>query len=320
MFQNELNIIKNFINNFFFGITLSQEYICLSEEDLSYPNKVFLPEKDGNLKEITSTHLFLGYKPLIIGITNSVSELREKTIQLLFGPSAKEILGEIELELIDSNEFSQPQLQLFRGMKGINSLLNKHHQLLNIIRYKLTANKKNNLYLEGNLYIQVKVAYSVPRKIYLISLGDGKLFNIFPTDISGNINNKFFIVSLRDDRMANEQLKRLNQISIFEMDSKYYKEVYSLGINHTRDLMPLSSFRVDENKTQIYKLPIPKGAIKYYELEFIKSKKTGIHDLHFFSILNSIKLISNCKTLCHIHRDYAEWRIKRKLETGFLLR
>jgi hypothetical protein len=48
--------------------------------------------------------------------------------------------------------------------------------------------------------------------------------------------------------------------------------------------------------------------------------QTGVHNLCFFRIVNSVNVEDSKSTLAHIHRDYAEWRINNGINSEFLLR
>ena len=99
-----------------------------------------------------------------------------------------------------------------------------------------------------------------------------------------------------------------------------YKEVYSLGVNHTKDLRERNEFDLSEKLSQKFSIPLPKNALRYFELEFINDIQTGVHNLCFFKIVNSESIEDSKSTLAHIHRDYAEWRINNGIISEFLLR
>jgi hypothetical protein len=107
------------------------------------------------------------------------------------------------------------------------------------------------------------------------------------------------------------------------MHSDSYNYVYKLGRNHMKDLVEVSSLDIDLNTSRSKNLNLitPKAAIKYYELKSMDRKiEIGLHTIHFLKIINSEKLSDENSTLAHIHRDYAEWRIKNSLNTNFLFR
>ncbi len=281
---------------------------------------------DETFFDLTDSHLFVGYYPLIIAIScqknTSLNDLlqNKNNIKTVFGESKDKIYAQLILKKINTLEFDEVTLYLFEGVKGSHRFLSKFHILTNNLKYKLTAEKKINIYLKGNLYEQVKIAYSIPRKILLVSLGKNNMFNIFPTDINGRIGKQNFVISLRKNGKANKQVKELKKIVLSEMSADAYKEVYALGVNHIKDLRAKKEFDLSEKLSQKYSIPLPNNVLRYFELEFINDMQTGVHNLCFFRIVNSVNIEDSKSTLAHIHRDYAEWRINNGIISEFLLR
>lgn len=313
------------LNKILLGTTLPQEYICIADEKLSHRSRFFLID-DETFSDLTDSHLFVGYYPLIIAIScekNSSSNdfLQNKNIiKTVFGESKDTIITQLILKKINTIEFDEVKLFLFEGAKGSHRFLSKFHILTNSLKYKLTAEKKINIYLKGNLYEKVKIAYSIPRKISLVILGKNNMFNIFPTDINGRIGKQNFTISLRKNGKANKQIKELKKIVLSEVSADTYKEMYSLGVNHINDLRAKEEFDLSEKLSQKFSIPLPNNALRYFELEFINDMQTGVHNLCFFKIVNSVNIEDSNPTLAHIHRDYAEWRIKNGIISEYLLR
>jgi flavin reductase (DIM6/NTAB) family NADH-FMN oxidoreductase RutF len=269
----------------------------------------------------------LGYKPLLIGLNTNQIKIDEnfpsgKEITLYLGLNEHDIFAKLRLKVFRKINLSAAELFILEGTAGNSKFKNSFQKFLSDFYYRLTADKDKNIFLKGNLYEQVKVAYSVPRKIYLISLGENGMFNIFPTDISGKINEDYFAVSLRTNSNATRQLESVGKCVIAEMQSDTYTEVYALGKNHMSDLTAADSIAIElrTERSEKFNLPIPKKTIKYYELERDSKIEAGLHSIHFLKIKNSVKLNDEKSTLAHIHRDYAEWRIKNNLQTDFLFR
>jgi flavin reductase (DIM6/NTAB) family NADH-FMN oxidoreductase RutF len=281
---------------------------------------------DETFSDLTDSHLFIGYYPLIIAISceknSSLNDFLQikNIIKTVIGESKEKIIAQLVLKKINTIEFDEVKLFVFEGVKGSHRFLSKFHILTNSLRYKLTAEKKINIYLKGNLYDQVKIAYSIPRKISLVILGKNNMFNIFPTDINGRIGKSNFVVSLRKNGKANKQVKELKKIVLSEMSADTCKEVYSLGANHIKDLRAKEEFDLSEKSSQKFSIPLPNNTLRYFELEFINDMQTGVHNLCFFKIVNSVNIVGSKSTLAHIHRDYAEWRINNGIISEFLLR
>jgi flavin reductase (DIM6/NTAB) family NADH-FMN oxidoreductase RutF len=281
---------------------------------------------DQTFLDLTDSHLFVGYYPLIIAISceknSSLNDLlqNKNNIKTVFGESKDKIYAQLILKKINTIEFDEVTLFLFEGVKGSHRFLSKFHIITNSLKYKLTAEKKINIYLKGNLYEQVKIAYSIPRKISLVTLGKNNMFNIFPTDINGRIDKQNFVISLRKNGKANKQVKELKKIVFSEMSADTCKEVYSLGVNHIKDLRAKNEFDLSEKLSEKFSIPLPNNTLRYFELEFINDMQAGVLNLCFFKIVNSVNIEDSKSTLAHIHRDYAEWRINNGIISEFLLR
>lgn len=319
--------MKKILKKILFGTNPPQEYLCLDLNEFKKPLKLILKSAtSGVVKDMTHHHLFNGYRPLVITFDQnylSEQDLENKnSILLTFLNDQKKILATIKLKLFKNIKVNSITYLIFEGVRGTNKFKNKVHHFTNNLRYNITSERKKNIFLTGNLYDQVKIAYSIPRKIYLVSVGNGKLFNIFPTDLSGTIGKDSFILSLRTGGKANEQIENEGKCLVSVMEAEFFEEVYNAGKNHMKALSEISEIRIKlrDEKSSDFNLPVPLGAIKYYELEALKMFEVGIHTLHFLKIINSVELNSNNSILAHIHRDYAGWRIKNGIQSNYLIR
>ena len=307
-----------------FGSSLPQEYICVAKEKLSNQFRANLLTENGFI-DITNEHIFLGYAPVIIGLSSAKEESlsvlldSESEIVIIFGESIDRTIAKLILNKIEKITYGSDNFFLFEGVKGSHQFLSNIYQLINNLKYNLKAEKKINVYLKGNLYQQVKIVYSIPRKIFLVTLGSEGMFNIFPTDLNGRIDDIYFVISLRKNSKANQQVREQRKLVISEMRAESYRDTYSYGINHMRDLQPLKEFIFSEELSKSIKLPLPKNLLQYFELEIDNQMIIGIHNLIFFRIISSTR-IDNSNTLAHIHRDYAQWRINNSLQSEFLFR
>jgi len=317
--------MKNFIKKTLLGITLPQEYLCIPYESLISPLNVYIKnEKEKNLENISGSNILIGYKPLLLGCFNVkyLDKIKPGYIKLFFGRNENEIIAELVLTLVELKQLGTQSFYIFKGVKGKHKFINPFHRFANNFHYRISAEKKINLYLGGNLYQQVKIAYSVPRKIYLASVGYGGLFNIFPTDLSGVIAENNFVMSLRNNGKANKQIENSGKCLAAEMHTDSFMEVYMSGRNHIKDISPADSLGIKLNKVRSEKLnlPVPENATCYYELERIDHTGIEVHNLHFFNILNKVIVRENSPALAHIYREYVEWRLKNNLETKLFLR
>jgi hypothetical protein len=317
---------KQILGRLLFGTEFPQEYLCTGLENFLSPFRVVLriPEKEFT-QDVTGTHLFLGYKPLIIGVPverndNGYNELGSaKEIILEFKFDNKNI-ATLLLKPVEEKYFQNRSLFIFEGIKGKHKFISAFHRFTNKLRYELKAKRNGNVFLPGNLYEQVHIAYSMPRKISIITLGDGTNYNMFPTDLHGEINNDYYVVSLRHEGKASQQVEELKKIAISSVKAEYFSQAYSLGKNHMQELKPAENFKFGELRSENFKLPLPEMIINYCELEHTGTITCGIHKLHFFKITNRHTAENISPALSHIHKFYAEWRKNNNLETKFFIR
>ena len=316
-------------------MTLLDEYVCLTQDELTHPLKVFAGGKEpGQFLEVSDTHLFLGYKPLLIGIPFPVNapqvaglkneicmSFSERSESCTSGSGwnvAKEKLASIQLFYFGQKYLGNSVVLLYEGKFATHQFLSWPHQKLNSIRLSLARQRTGNIDLTGNLYDQVRIAYAVPRTISIISLGQGNEFNMFPTDLHGPIGKECYAGSLRIGGKANQQVENHGNLVIAEVDSSWFKEAYALGKNHMKELQPKENFLI-HGWSEKFQLPLPPATLSYRELQWKESVDRGVHRIHFYEILNR-KKITQGHSLSHIHQYYAQWRLDHNLETRILSR
>src|SRR4051812_6425076 len=246
----------HFIKQNVLGIHFPQEYICVGRESFRQPLRVALREENGILlNDVTSTHLLLGYKPLLIGIYLSSDEYPDRC-NLTFD-FEKESIAEIRLEKISMKPFGKTPFAVYKAVHGNHSLVPRWQQLLNTMREKLRKKSPGNVSLDGNLYEQVRIAYSVPRIISAVTLSDGNRYNLFPTDLHGAINENRYVDSLRIGGKAGRQVEEAKRIVISDVGASFFHHAYELGKNHTRDLQPAENFPFSKSRSHTFNLPLP---------------------------------------------------------------
>jgi flavin reductase (DIM6/NTAB) family NADH-FMN oxidoreductase RutF len=329
--------LKRSISKMLFGLTVPQEYVCLANEQLADSFSFYLTGKKQDFSEnITDTHLFLGYKPVIVGIP--VSDTNERYLQqhqeLCLSVSHKtfslddewrgfstsrDSVARLALQKKDVVHIGSVSIVLFQAGYGTHSFISAFHQTTNDLRRKSRQAKKDAIHLEGNPADQVRIAYAIPRVVSVITLlaPSGEM-NMFPTDLHGSINENYYSSSLRIGGKASNQVDNIKRIVLSDVDAKHYNEVYALGKNHMKDPQTISSFNTME-RSKHFGIPIPSYTISYRELEMIHSADIGVHRIYFYKALDRT-IISSANRLTHFHQYAAQWRENHRLQTPSLFR
>jgi hypothetical protein len=297
------------------GVSFPQEYLCLAKDLYVHPFRV---EIEAKKLDVSENHMMLGYSPLIIGIPMPPGNNYEKvTLNFLF---EGKVIASINMNQIHQVKAGNSILHVYEGVRVKHEFVPKFSRLLLGARGYLRSLKKGNVRLKGNIYDQVRVAYSVPREISIVTTGSNGYYNIFPTDLHGRINKEYYADSLRISGKAGKQVEDSGHLVLSRIDASYYKQSYTLGKNHMADLKPIGEDE-DMQLSEKLSLPVAAGAISYLELERIAGVgfDKGVHRVHIFRIINE-KFLRNGNPLAHIHNYAAAWRENHGIKTDYLFR
>ena len=325
--------VKNKIRKIVTGLSVPQEYICVELKDIMCPPSIFLELENQKIsQDVTNSHLFLGYKPLILGLCFNRSDTNYSIVrdqdmvslrfrnQLSAKISNGASIAKLVLKKIDEKIAGDKTVLFYEGEYGSHSFLSTVHQWVNTQREKFRKHSPDNINLPGNLADQVRIAYSVPRIISIITTSDGNLVNLFPTDLHGSVGKKFYASSLRKGGKANEQVERYGQILVSEVETSFYNQAYAFGKNHMKELQNENEFQIHSSRSKNFNFPLPSSVTYYRELKRIDSFDHGIHRIHLYEIIHQQAVSTNKSTLSHIHQYYTQWRIDHGLQTKIFLR
>lgn len=311
------------------GLDYRQEYLSLAKESFRQPLYVYVVENEKVVCDVTCSHRFVGYCPLIFALpSNLVQDFNSETLQLRFSHvpfqqneilKEKDAIASLVLKKIFQKN-NETIVSFYQGMKGKHRFLSGFHQSVLLLNNHWYGKKPGNVFLKGNLFEQVQIGYAIPRKIGLITVEQNNLYNLFPTDLHGQINDDHYVISLRHHGNACKQVEQSGKIVLCDMDVNSYKKVYSLGKNHMQPLKQRTEFDFSPNYSKKFQLPLPHEVISYKELEVVSSLIAGIHKLILFKIVHNETVSPGNSTLVHIHNSYATWRNKHGIEGNYLLR
>ena len=317
--------------NKFNGLHYSQEYLCLAKEPFEHPLHLYFISNNRVIKDISYQHLFVGYSPLIFALPQfvEIDQAHLHNISILFTSktlaineivSKKDAIATLELKQIHQEAADNDTIYFYEGVKGIHHFVSPFHQLILSLNNKLFNKKPGNVFLPGNLYEQVQIAYSIPRKISLITVKQNNLFNLFPTDLHGEISENRYLISLRQGGKAAQQTDATMKILLSDVRADFYKTVYSLGKNHMQEPKGKETFPFSNALSEKFGLPLPEQTLCYRELEVIDSFIHGIHKIFILKTLSNARTADIPSTLAHVHNIYATWRYNKGLGGNYLLR
>lgn len=312
--------IRTLLNRFN-GLHYPQDYLCIAHEQFQHTLQVYAMAGSRILKNVTSAHLFVGYSPLIIalppfpGCTRLV--FTSGTLQPNDYFQEKDALASLLLSPLLQYA---AHLSFYRAEWGKHRFQPAWQQYVQAFYNRRYNNKPGNVFLPGNLFRQVQIAYAVPRNISLITVGSNGLYNLFPTDLHGDAGNDTYVVSLRHSGKACKQVMRSGQVLLSSVEPHCYKEVYALGRNHMQELKKAGDLPFGRERSATFRLPVPGYASSWRELELEDSFVHGIHRLLIFKSRYQQPVPHNAGTLSHLHNSYASWLYNKGLAGNYLMR
>jgi len=324
-----MKLIKKILHRFS-GYEYPQEYLCLENDRITDVLQVYIVKDGLVIQDVSSLHLFVGYKPLIFAFPKlekiDLNETRELSLVLCdriltagSTISLHEMVARLTLIRVEVKEINRSLVYLYEGTDGDHKFLSRLNQWAIQLENEWFNKKPGNVFLSANLYRQVQIAYAIPRKISLITARKDEAYNVFPTDLHGRLDEDIYLISLRHAGLAAQQVELTKKIVLSQLAPSSYKLAYGLGKNHMQPPKAKDHFPFLHQASEKFGIPVPDQATGYYELTLEDSSIMGIHRLFVFSI-STDKTNSQANSLVHIHNAYASWRKKNGLSGNYLLR
>lgn len=300
--------MKSILKKLLLGVVHQQEYICAQAGGVHGELNCFALV-NGNKIPVTDELLFLGYRPLIMGWITEKFENKELVLLFERKDNGK-LIASLRLHIEQKFPLEEKTLFLFKGISSMQKFESGFHRFMFSWYERFRTKKPGNIDLDPELYNQVKIAYSIPREIKLVTLGKENAWNVFPTDLHGRAGNKAYIISLRNDKKACRQVMETGKLALWSVSADHAAEVYALGKNHSSDLSPAENHSFTGNKSDTFHFPEPTGAINCEELELQNTLgDIGIHRILLFKSISGNSPDAP-QRLMHLHRSYLQWHIK----------
>src|SRR5690349_15545956 len=196
-----MKLLKKILNKLN-GLHYPQEYLCLAPESFEQPLHAYIVDDGNPIKDITKLHSFVGYSPLIFSLSSSATaSIRSSTIKIAFTQyeldpneafKQKDAVAMLCLKKIKEQKTDNEVILYFEGVKGSHRFISPFQQFIIQLYNRLYQKKPGNVYLPGNLFKQVQIAYSLPRNISMVTVRQNNLFNLFPTDLHGSVDEDLY--------------------------------------------------------------------------------------------------------------------------------
>ncbi|MEO5641801.1 MAG: hypothetical protein ABIQ40_18875 [Bacteroidia bacterium] len=300
--------MKSILKKILLGITHPQEYICAAAGTISGGLDCYALVKNERIN-VTDTLLFLGYRPLVMGWITKNFEGKELELQFVRKDN-QALVATLKLKTEKKIPLEEKTIYLFKGIASLQKFESRFHQFMFRLYERLRPKQNGNIDLDPELYNQVKIAYSIPREIKVVTLGKENKWNVFPTDLHGKAGASSYIISLRHDKQPCRQLIETGKLALWSVNADHAQGVYAMGKNHSRDFSSAENFSFTDSESPQFHFPEPAGAIGCEELELQSTiADVGIHRIFLLKPIHA-NSENDTSRLVHLHRSYLQWHIK----------
>jgi len=298
--------MKGILRKIFFEEAAISEYVTITLNEKAR-ERVYLETKNCML-DISQTHWVLSLVPVVFGIwvekkADIIALEQELTYTIYFKDSEAGnkktepcILAAVALDFLDKIEEKNGTFFLLKQVKS--SIYHVHFVKLWMLFFRYYKKPE----LSFNKFKSIVAAFSYPRKVRLVSFGQGKDYNIFPMDFAGEIVScNRFVFGLRHTNRTLQKIIETKKIVVSEIPFKYKEAIYQLGRHHLSNPPSPDSLPFEVFKSEIFGFYIPAWANSYNEIKITKAMNVGSHMLLWGESVNEKEVQASSGHLFHIH-------------------
>jgi hypothetical protein len=169
--------INKKIKRWLTGVVLDKEYIPVSVQS-DFPVELYLQNNSGaTLSKLNAgDYVFLGFKPLIIGL----NDINHPEIKFSFRlTETNPVLATIRFKKIQEVKLPTGSVFLYEGTGVSQAFLTGLHWFVHRLK-NYFRNKPGNVKPSASLYDQLIAAYCIPRSLSVVSVSEDEKSNFFP--------------------------------------------------------------------------------------------------------------------------------------------
>lgn len=203
----------------------------------------------------------------------------------------KRCLGEIDLKLSDSVDFSDGQVLLFHSLQCHNHCLPRTLRWRQRLLWSYNWWRTHDRATSPNHRVSVREAeamfafYICPRPVFLLSVAAEGRSNIIPMDLLGPVGNRRFSLTLKHASTVAPLLLRSRRAALSSVPIEHTDLVYGYGPNHQIPQFDWDNAPFGSKSSPAYGLPIPDFALRTRDLEVEEVRDLGSHQFFVCQIV-----------------------------------
>jgi len=269
----------------------------------------------GICRDVTYRHVMAAAQPLTLGV--GLEDTYDPAIIGKGGPSLEfrekggknRLLGTISLRLIDVIPLGGGRLHLFRVRDCRNYCLPRARLWAHYSYYAYRQRRARRRHAASAFRMvaselrSVFVFYICPRPVVLVSVSDGDLANIFPMDLIGPIDTRYFALALHSNSTAVPLMERAMRIALSSVPVEQTSIAYELGENHKRRSVDWAHVPFATTPSAAFGIPVPRFSLRVREMQIEAVRALGSHNLYLAKAVEDEHWADGLQ-LFHVHGIY----------------
>jgi hypothetical protein len=272
----------------------------------------------GAPRDVTGNNVAVAARPFTIGIVIDgkwdQAEIQRSQPSLKFHERGGEnrLLGEIGLRLLEAIPVGSERLYLFEAETSQNHCLSRSVLWRRYLQYSYdrwrSARRSNasDIRMVARDVHSLFVFYICPRPVFLISVMDGDIGNIFPMDLTGPIGARYFSLALHSTGPA-LLMERSRRIAVSSIPVEQTSLAFQLGKNHKKPFVDWDQIPFATTSSATFGLPVPKFSLRVREMQIEAVRTMGSHKMFLARTIGDQRWADGLQ-MFQIHGFYQAWK------------
>jgi hypothetical protein len=268
-------------------------------------------------RNVTDNNVAVAARPFTIGIVldgkwDATTERSHPSLKFHERGGENRLLGEIGLRPLETISVGSERLYLFQAETSENHCLPKAVLWRRYLRYsydRWRSRRRSNasdIRMVARDVHSLFVFYICPRPVFLISVMDGEIGNIFPMDLIGSLGARYFSLALHSTCPA-LLMERSRRIAVSSIPVEHTSVAFELGKNHKKPFIDWGQIPFTTTSSAAFGLPVPKFSMRVREMEIEAVRPMGSHKLFVAKMIEDQRWADGLQ-MFQIHGFYQAWK------------
>jgi hypothetical protein len=272
----------------------------------------------GAARDVTYNNVAVAARPFTIGVSledNSAAALvGQSRLSLKFHDRGEgnQLLGEIGLRPQGVIPVGGERLCLFEAENYRNYCLPRAQLWRRYLHYSYDRwrsrmrSNPSDIPMAARDVHPLFVFYICPRPVFLVSVMDGPIGNIFPMDLVGPIGPRHFSLALHSTAPA-ILMERSRRIALCSIPVEQTALAFELGKNHKKTSVDWAQIPFAMTNSAAFGFPVPKFSLRVREMEIEEVRPVGSHKLFLARTIKDQRWADGLQ-MFQAHGFYQAWK------------